>query len=227
MESAHGSKKPDLQILTVWRIRLLLVALVPSFFSAFFAPRINWVWWLFTAAWMAAFLYFYIFYYPIKYRKLSYGFNRRCLLIHCGVIYTRVKGGSLNKHPVRDRRLLPARAALRGLLPLCLCGGQLGLHPRPAAGGRRPPASLPHPRRRGRRPPRCVRPPPSRPSLFDADLSLPLPLPPDHPAGARVPLRADGRPAFVDFGRVDGHPDRSADLPARLEKVGLFQILYG
>ena len=29
--------------------------------------------------------------YPIKYRKLSYGFNRRCLLIHCGVIYTRVK----------------------------------------------------------------------------------------------------------------------------------------
>ena len=84
-------KKPDLQILTVWRIRLLLVALVPSFFSAFFAPRINWVWWLSTAAWMAAFLYFYIFYYPIKYRKLSYGFNRRCLLIHCGVIYTRVK----------------------------------------------------------------------------------------------------------------------------------------
>ena len=64
-------KKPDLQILTVWRIRLLLVALVPSFFSAFFAPRINWMWWLFTAAWMAAFLYFYIFYYPIKYRKLS------------------------------------------------------------------------------------------------------------------------------------------------------------
>nr|WP_087302394.1 PH domain-containing protein [Anaerotruncus colihominis] len=40
---------------------------------------------------MCAFLYFYIFYYPIKYRKLAYGTNAHCLLVYCGVIYTRVK----------------------------------------------------------------------------------------------------------------------------------------
>lgn len=84
-------KKPDLHILTVWRLRLLAAALVPSFLTAWFSPRINWLWWLFTAAWMCAFLYFYIFYYPIKYRKLAYGVNAHCLLVYCGVIYTRVK----------------------------------------------------------------------------------------------------------------------------------------
>lgn len=84
-------KKPSPHVLTVWRIRLLLVSVLPSFLSAFFAPHINWIWWLFTSVWIFAFLCFYILYYPIKYRKLSYSFNERCLLIHCGVIYTRVK----------------------------------------------------------------------------------------------------------------------------------------
>lgn len=84
-------QKPDLHLLTVWRIRLLLCTMVPSFLSAYFLPRLNWVWWLFTAAWVLAFLGFYIFYYPIKFRKLSYSANANCLLIHCGVIYTRVK----------------------------------------------------------------------------------------------------------------------------------------
>lgn len=84
-------KKPDARTLTVWHIRLLCAAIVPSFCSAWFAPYINWIWWTFTGAWALAFLYGYIFYYPIKYRKLSYSFNKRCFLIHCGVIYTRVK----------------------------------------------------------------------------------------------------------------------------------------
>lgn len=84
-------KKPDLHVVTVWRIRLLVAAIIPAFVSACFWKQINWVWWLFTASWALAFLYFYIFYYAIKYRKLSYSLNERCLLIHCGVIYTRVK----------------------------------------------------------------------------------------------------------------------------------------
>ena len=84
-------RKPDLHMLTVWRIRLLLVALGPSFVSAYFLPRRGLVWWLFTAAWAGAFLYCYIFYYPIKYRKCSYSTTGEALLLHCGVIYTRVK----------------------------------------------------------------------------------------------------------------------------------------
>lgn len=83
--------KPALHILTVWRLRLLLCTLLPSFFSALFFGSRGPIWWSCTIVWVAAFCYFYIFYYPIKLKKLSFGGNDRCLLIHCGVIYTRVK----------------------------------------------------------------------------------------------------------------------------------------
>lgn len=77
--------------MTIWRIRLFLgilpLSLVTFIFSSYKTP----LWYLFTAAWMAAFLYLYIFYYPIKYRKLFYSFNDSCILIHCGVIYSRIK----------------------------------------------------------------------------------------------------------------------------------------
>ena len=84
-------QKPDLRILTVWRIRLLVTAVAPSAVTAYFSINRTWAWWLFSASWIAAFLYFYIGYYPIKYRKLSYSLNQTCLVVHCGVIYTRIK----------------------------------------------------------------------------------------------------------------------------------------
>ena len=84
-------QKPDLHILTIWRIRLLLLAVVFSFLSAWFYPHRGWIWWLFTLGWAGGFFYFYLFYYPIKFRKLSYARNQDCLLIHCGVIYTRTR----------------------------------------------------------------------------------------------------------------------------------------
>lgn len=84
-------QKPDLRILTVWRIRLLVTAVAPSAVTAYFFINRTWIWWLFSASWIAAFLYFYIGYYPIKYRKLSYSINQTCLIVHCGVVYTRIK----------------------------------------------------------------------------------------------------------------------------------------
>lgn len=83
--------KPSLHILTVWRLRLLLCALLPSFLSAYFMTHRGIAWWICTLVWVIAFFYLYIFYYPIKLRKLSLGGNEQCLLVHCGVIYTRVK----------------------------------------------------------------------------------------------------------------------------------------
>ena len=87
-------QKPDLRILTVWRIRLLVTAVAPSAVTAYFSINRTWAWWLFSASWIAAFLYFYIGYYPIKYRKLSYSINQTCLVVHCGVIYTRIKAST-------------------------------------------------------------------------------------------------------------------------------------
>ena len=77
-------QKPDLRILTVWRIRLLVTAVAPSAVTAYFSINRTWAWWLFSASWIAAFLYFYIGYYPIKYRKLSYSINQACLVVQIG-----------------------------------------------------------------------------------------------------------------------------------------------
>lgn len=85
-------KKPNHKILSIWRIRLLGMSVIPSFFTAYFSAwAFHWVWKVWTVLWVGGFLYLYIFYYPIKYKKLSYTFNSRCFILNCGVIYTRVK----------------------------------------------------------------------------------------------------------------------------------------
>ncbi|MEM1486094.1 PH domain-containing protein [Oscillospiraceae bacterium PP1C4] len=84
-------KKPDLHVLNVWRIRLVLAAIAPAFLSAYFFLHTSRLWWIFSAAWVLAFFFLYICYFPIRYRKLSYTLNKYSLLIHCGVFYTLVK----------------------------------------------------------------------------------------------------------------------------------------
>lgn len=84
-------KKPSQRFLAVQRVRLSILAILPAFLSACFVSHRNWIWWLFTAAWVLAYFYFYIFFFPIQYHKLAYSCNSHCLLLHCGVIYTRVK----------------------------------------------------------------------------------------------------------------------------------------
>ncbi len=84
-------EKPDLRILTIWRIRLLLAAVLLSFLSAYFFSRINRIWWGFLLVWILLFFYLYLFYYPVKYRKLSYTLNKRNLLIRYGVFYNHFK----------------------------------------------------------------------------------------------------------------------------------------
>lgn len=83
--------KIDRKALLVWWIRLCLGALVLSFLSAlFFAPHS--IWWVgATALWVVAFLVLFVWYYPLKYHKLSYAANSEILVINCGVIYTRRK----------------------------------------------------------------------------------------------------------------------------------------
>lgn len=84
-------QKPNSQILTVWRLRLAFFTVIPSAIFAYLYPYRNFIWWLLAACAATAFFGLYIFYYPIKYRKLSYSVSQGGLLIHCGVIYTRLK----------------------------------------------------------------------------------------------------------------------------------------
>lgn len=82
--------KPSLHLLTVWRLRLFLCSFLPSFLAAcFFSNTL--LWWAAALAIAAGFVFLYIFYCPVKWKKLAYSGNENCLVIHCGVIYTSAK----------------------------------------------------------------------------------------------------------------------------------------
>lgn len=83
--------KIDRKALLIWRIRLCVCALLPSFFSALFFSLNSLVWLILTGCWVVAFLTLFVWYYPLKYRKLSYAAVGDVLVINCGVIYTRRK----------------------------------------------------------------------------------------------------------------------------------------
>lgn len=57
-----------------------------SYFT--FVPR-NLIWAAYTALWGIAFLFFVLFYFPMRYHKLSYAIEDGFLVVHCGVIYRR------------------------------------------------------------------------------------------------------------------------------------------
>lgn len=84
-------KKPDSRILTVWRLRLLPAAALFVFLSIRFAAVRKPIWWIFTGFWITICIFFMFIYFPLKYRRLSYAVNRRAFLVHCGVLYTRIK----------------------------------------------------------------------------------------------------------------------------------------
>ena len=89
-------RKPERAVLTIWRIVLVLIALVPAFLvSLFFAVGGRW-WTLFTVLWVAAFLFFYLFYLPLRFRNLTFHMLQDSIEVHSGVFYKRVRFMPLN-----------------------------------------------------------------------------------------------------------------------------------
>ncbi len=84
-------KKPDPRILTVWRLRLLPAAALFFFLSIRFVAVHEPVWWLFTGCWITICMILLCFYFPLKYRYLSYAVKHRVFLLHWGVLYTRIR----------------------------------------------------------------------------------------------------------------------------------------
>ena len=82
--------KPSLHLLTVWRLRVFHCSLLPSFLAAYFFSNTI-LWWVLALAIAAGFLFLYIFYFPVRWKKLAYSGNKNCLVIHCRVIYTSAK----------------------------------------------------------------------------------------------------------------------------------------
>lgn len=84
-------RKPSPHLLTVWRLRLFLAALAPSFLSAFFFFPHWWWWRLFTLGWAGTFLICYLGYLPLLFRKLSFSWEEDRFTVRCGVFYSRLR----------------------------------------------------------------------------------------------------------------------------------------
>lgn len=77
--------------LFLWRVRLTACTLpAPVLVTLFFADSPVWRRAL-SGIWIAAYLFFFLFFYPVMYHKLSFGSNGHSFVVHCGVFYNRIK----------------------------------------------------------------------------------------------------------------------------------------
>ena len=84
-------KKPDPHLLTVWRLRLFLAALVPSFLSAFYYSPRHMVWQVFTGGWAGVFLLCYLWLLPLRLRRLAYSWEGGRLQLWHGIFYRHLR----------------------------------------------------------------------------------------------------------------------------------------
>ena len=79
------------EILTIWRISLALTAFVPAFITSLLFQPGTPFWIMLTALWILLFLFFYLFYLPVRYRKLAFAVRGDSLVVRSGVFSTRVR----------------------------------------------------------------------------------------------------------------------------------------
>lgn len=73
--------------LTLWRIRLYIIAFLCAVVTSFVMTPFSIVWNVTTAAWVTVFLFMYFLYYPAKYRRLTYSVDQNGICVKSGVIY--------------------------------------------------------------------------------------------------------------------------------------------
>lgn len=84
-------KKPEQNILWVWRIRLILLLILPASLNSWFNPIMSEIWFWITCFWGLILVFFYCFYLPIKYKKTSYYISCGEFFVTTGVFYTVTK----------------------------------------------------------------------------------------------------------------------------------------
>ncbi len=72
---------------TLWRIRLCIIAFVCAVVTSFVMIPFSIVWNVTTAGWVTTFLFMYFLYYPAKYRRLTYSVDQSKIYVKSGVIY--------------------------------------------------------------------------------------------------------------------------------------------
>ena len=84
------SLSPSPRALLYWEIRLIGIILPFAVASIATFGHYRLLWSIFTLAWGLAYLFFSIFYYPVKFRRLKIQFSKELLTVKSGVIYTRL-----------------------------------------------------------------------------------------------------------------------------------------
>lgn len=82
---------PSPRALLYWEIRLIALTLPFAVASVVTFGRYRIIWPVFTLLWGLAYLFFSIFYYPVKFRRLKVRFEKELLTVKSGVVYTRLR----------------------------------------------------------------------------------------------------------------------------------------
>lgn len=81
---------PQPRILTIWRITLTLVAIIPAFLVSLLLKRESVAWAVSTGVLVMAYLLVFLFYLPLLYKKMTYSVSAERLIYKTGVFYNRV-----------------------------------------------------------------------------------------------------------------------------------------
>lgn len=101
-----ASHRPSSRLLAVWRIRLLLLSMVPSFLCAAIFHQSIW-WGVSTLFWVVVVLIFYYIYLPLRCQRLSWRVEEGWLRFHCGVLYDRYQAVPLQNIQFLSRSTPP------------------------------------------------------------------------------------------------------------------------
>ena len=77
--------------LSLWRIRLLLLAFLPSVLVSLFFDVFTYWWNFCTIAWVVVFVLFYFVYFPVRCFRLKYAVDKSAVVLRYGVFYVRTK----------------------------------------------------------------------------------------------------------------------------------------
>lgn len=122
------TKKPHQRLLTIWRLNLGLITLVPAFLTSVVLRVYSNVWIIATAAWLLAFLLTYLVFLPFLYKSMSFSLSGDKLAVYAGVINKRVVAVPLKAIQfVSVHRSLFERAFGLSSVTVTMAGGRVTL----------------------------------------------------------------------------------------------------
>ncbi len=114
---------PSSRALFYWEIRLIGATLPFAVASVITFGRYRIIWSVFTLLWGLAYLFFSVFYYPVKFKKLKVQFAKELLAVKSGVVYTRLRYAPLSSIQYVEIISFPFQSAMEMCSIRIRCAG--------------------------------------------------------------------------------------------------------